>query len=598
MQILPPFHLLAGWAIGRLLMADWWRVRGARGLWLIGLIPLFVYTLVRLIGSSPSTGTSTVELGRSMAWLSSLIVGLILLAPISGILRRLSVADGWRMAALGGITILLALTVRFAWMATFINAALPTEFLVYAQGAPDTAMVTRELEDLSRQLTGGLHMKVAYDDQSSWPFVWYLRNFTNSQYYGKAPAGPLDAEAVIVGPSNESAVKPMLGNRYFRRQYTLIWWPNQDWYMDTSARSMWDDLRNPATRSQFWDVVFYRRGQPALTSWPYVANFALYMRRDTVQQLWEYGPEALSAAAAQPGDEYIERWQPRTALDVWGGPGSEPGRFSAPKGMAVDGNGNLYVADSQNHRIQVFDGNGNLVRQWGEQGSGPGQFNEPWDVAVSPAGDIYVADTWNHRIQVYSAQGNLLRGWGIFGEALDVTGYGDRLYGPRSLAFDDEGNLYVADTGNKRVIKYDANDRMVTAVGGAGDEAGYLQEPVGLALGPEGDLYVVDTWNRRIQVFDADLEYVRQWPVWAWEGTSISNKPYMAVDEDGHVYVTDPDMFRVLEFDGDGELVASWGQYGTDLASMNGPTGIIIDGSRRILVSDSANHRILVFMGR
>ncbi|HHX63317.1 MAG TPA: TIGR03663 family protein [Chloroflexi bacterium] len=595
MQIVPPLHLLAGWTIGRVLETDWKRVRAARGLWLLLLVPLFLYTLARLVGTRPYTGTTTEELNRSMVWLASFAVGLILLVPISSILRRLSMSDSRRMVVLSVTTVLMALTLRFAWMATFINAALPTELLVYAQGAPDTALVTRELENLSRQLTGGLHLRVAYDDQSSWPFVWYLRNFTNSQFYGNSPAGPFDAEAVIVGPENEAAVKPLLGNRYYRRQHTLIWWPNQDWYMDRSPADLWTDLRDPTARRELWDMLFYRRGQPPLTSWPYVSNFALYLRRDTVQQLWEYGPDALAAAAPLPGDEYVERWQPRTAVDAWGSWGFEPGQFAAPRGMALDVEGNLYVADSQNHRIQVFDADGAFVREWGGEGDAPGQFNEPWGVAVSPKGEVYVADTWNHRIQVYSAEGEYLRGWGMFGQVQNVTESGDLFYGPRDLLFDAEGNLYVADTGNKRVIKYDADDNMVAAAGGEGQGDGQLQEPVGLALGPEGDIYVADTWNRRVQVFAPDLVYRRQWPVYAWEGVSISNKPYIAVDAEGHVYVTDPDMFRVLEYDNDGELLRTWGQYGTDLSSMNGPTGIVIGDEQRILVSDALNHRILRF---
>jgi predicted membrane-bound mannosyltransferase len=143
----------------------------------------------------------------------------VLVAVLADRLQRLRRDDAWRMVALGPIIVLAALTLRVAWMATFTNAAMATEFLVYAQGAPDTAIVTRELEDLSKRLTGGLHMTVAYDDDSSWPFVWYLRNFDNAQFYGKQPSGPFDADVVIVGPANEAAVQPFLGNRYSERKY-------------------------------------------------------------------------------------------------------------------------------------------------------------------------------------------------------------------------------------------------------------------------------------------------------------------------------------------------------------------------------------------
>jgi DNA-binding beta-propeller fold protein YncE len=296
------------------------------------------------------------------------------------------------------------------------------------------------------------------------------------------------------------------------------------------------------------------------------------------------------------------------ALTAWGVPGSADGQLRAPKGLTTDADGNVYVADSQNHRIQVFDATGTFLRQFGSEGTAPGQFKEPWSVAVAPrptdlaadrpwAGNIYVADTWNHRIQVFDPQGQPLFAWGTFGEVAEATGPGDVLYGPRDIAFDAQGFLYVSDTGNKRVVKYDADGQMVAAVGGLGDAEGLMQEPVGLAVSPEGDVYVADTWNKRIQVFDSDLGFVRAWSIYGWDGQSVVEKPYLAVDGQGNVYATDPEAYRVAKFDRDGKLVAVWGQFGSDLASMNLPTGIDVDSSGRVLVSDSENGRILVFAG-
>ena len=600
MNLALPLQLLAGWTLGRLLEADWRGIRQRGGLWLLILVPLFLYTLVRLWGSKPFSGTSTDELGRSMAWLTSLIVAAIAAVPIATIVPRLGRRDALRTVAVSLIVILLALTLRFAWMATFINSDIATEFLVYAQGTPDVALVTRELETLSRRLTGGLHMKVAYDDDSSWPFVWYLRDFDNAQFYGKKPGGPFDAEVVIVGPDNEAGIKPLLGNKYYRRQYRLIWWPNQDFYMNMTPDSLLADLKDAAAREKLWNVLFYRKHEASLTSWPYVHNFAMYIRRDVVQQLWDYGPEALVAAGPLPGDEYVEAWKSRQAEAVWGSEGSGPGQFRAPKGLDLDADGNIYVADSQNHRIQVLDANGAFLRQWGEKGSGSGQLNEPWGVAVGPDGDVYVADTWNHRVQVFDAQGAYKRMWGTFGEVKDAFGSGEILYGPRDLVFDDEGNLYLSDTGNKRVVKYDKQGRMLGAAGGVGDADGQMQEPVGIGISAQGSIFVADTWNQRVQIFDKQLNFVRKWQVYAWEGMSVVNKPGLAVGESGSVYISDPEGYRVLKLDDTGKVLAAWGQNGSDMSSMNLPTGIALDSSvpgGRILVTDSDNNRVLVFSG-
>jgi DNA-binding beta-propeller fold protein YncE len=246
----------------------------------------------------------------------------------------------------------------------------------------------------------------------------------------------------------------------------------------------------------------------------------------------------------------------------------------------------------------VFDATGAFLRQWGAEGNQPGQFKEPWAVTVGPEGDVYVADTWNHRIQVFDDQGQLKKIWGTFGEVQDPMASQELLYGPRDLVVDGEGYLYITDTGNKRVVKYDPEGNMVRAVGGAGSEEGQMQEPVGLALSPEGDLYVADTWNQRVQVFDRDLNFLRSWPVYAWEGMSVLNKPYLAVDAEGSVYATDPEGYRVIAFDSEGELLRVWGQKGSDLSSMSLPTGIAAAPAGPLFVSDSENNRILVFEER
>jgi len=590
-----PLQLFAGWALAELLTDDWRAIARQKGVWLLALFPAFGLALGRVARGGLSRGTSLDELGRSMAWFAALLAALLLAALIGALVRRLSARQVARMAGTSAVVVLMALTVRFAWMATFVNGDMANEFLVYAQAAPDVAIVNQELRDLSHRLTGGLHLKVAYDDESSWPWVWYLRDFDQSTFYGKAPGQPFDADAVIVGPGNEDAVRPLLGNRYFRRQYRLIWWPNQNWYMrwQNDGEDLWTQLKNPEQRKALWKVVFYREHEAQLESWPYVHNFALYVRRDIAREIWDFGPESLSALEPMPGDDYVETWVERQADLVIGGPGEAPGQLLAPKGLAVDAYGLLYVADSRHHRIQVFDALGNPVRQWGYEGSAPGQLSEPWGVAVAPDGTVYVADTWNHRIQAFTPEGVYLRSWGRFGEAANAQGPDSFLYGPRAVVCDAEGNLWVADTGNKRIVKFDPQGVVLGAVGGAGTADGRLSEPVGIALDGMGNLYVADTWNQRVQVFAPDLMWVESWPVYSWWGQSVVNKPYLAVDASGNVFLTDPEGYRVLKFSNDGELLSSWGQFGVDDSSMNLPTGIAIDAQSRIYVADSENHRVL-----
>jgi DNA-binding beta-propeller fold protein YncE len=86
----------------------------------------------------------------------------------------------------------------------------------------------------------------------------------------------------------------------------------------------------------------------------------------------------------------------------WGSEGEGDGQFNTPAGVAVDGVGSVYVADTLNHRVQVFNAEGRFLRRWGSQGSGDGQFDVPAGLAVDWAGHVYVCDRSNHRVQVFA----------------------------------------------------------------------------------------------------------------------------------------------------------------------------------------------------
>ncbi len=168
-------------------------------------------------------------------------------------------------------------------------------------------------------------------------------------------------------------------------------------------------------------------------------------------------------------------------------------------------------------------------------------------------------------------------------------------WGPRAIAIDNEGNLLVTDTGNKRVQVFDANGGFITQFGGGGVEAGLLEEPVGIAVGPDGSVYVADTWNQRIQQFDSNYQFVREWPVPGWEGEDIFNKPYLTVDQAGNVYATDPTGWRVLVWTATGEPLAVIGQYGSGPSEFAFVNGISTAPDGSIWVADADNHRLMRF---
>ncbi|MSP11925.1 MAG: hypothetical protein EXR62_03090, partial [Chloroflexi bacterium] len=302
-------------------------------------------------------------------------------------------------------------------------------------------------------------------------------------------------------------------------------------------------------------------------------------------------------------DTYTKRYKDIPAQASWGVPGASPGQLQNPKDIKIGPDGNLYIADSSNGRVDIFDPQGKFISSFGSLGQAPEQLSEFWGLAVAADKTVYIADTWNHRISVWSPDGKYLRAFGGFADVQGkVNQDPGKMWGPRDIALDAQGNLYVTDTGNKRIQKFAQNGTPLAQFGGAGAGPGQFNEPVGIAIGAQsGDIFVVDTWNRRIQRFNKDFQFLSQWPVQGWEDEGVNNKPYLALDSQENVFVTDPVNSRILKFNNKGELLAVFGKAGKDASSMNLPTGVAVatgaaaDKGDVLYVTDSFNQRILRF---
>jgi ABC-type Fe3+ transport system permease subunit/streptogramin lyase len=135
-------------------------------------------------------------------------------------------------------------------------------------------------------------------------------------------------------------------------------------------------------------------------------------------------------------------------LGAWGSLGDQPGQFSRAEGLGIDAHDNIYVADSCNHRIQVFSSEGKFLRQYGRAGSGPGEFSYPYDVRIDAAGLQFVCEFGNSRIQILDSHDQTLE---ILGGPGGAPG---QFSNPWSIALDSKGNLYVDDALNNRVQKF------------------------------------------------------------------------------------------------------------------------------------------------
>ncbi len=605
---------LGGWWLGRSIDRIGWRGTGRRNiLWLMVLVPLFLVALKALLppaDSRPFAGVSVDQLSATAQWLLALVVMLALIYFLYDRVAALGVRQSLRVAVVSLAALLLVLTIGVSYRFNYINYDYPIEPMVYAHATPDITLAMAQIEELSRKTVGDHAIRVAYDDESTWPLEWYFRDYPNKVYFGSSPSrDSMDSPIVIAGDPNTSKVRPYLGDRYYEFNYRLIWWPRET-YKDMTFERLWQGVRDPAQRKLFWDVVIHRRYTTPTATWDPIKRFSMFVRKDVAAQVWDWGAPTATVGEL-PGEAGIsyESGQRTIAASQQlglGTPGTAAGQFNFPRAVAVDSEGRVYVADSGNNRVQVFGADGSFLREWGSTckldtgegciDGGRGQFNEPWGIAVGPDGSVYVSDTWNHRVQKFTNDGQFVNMWGAFGSTGGELGQESIFYGPRSVAVGRDGNVYVMDTGNKRVQMFTPDGVFITQWGGGGVVDGRLDEPVGLGQDADGNWYVTDTWNRRIQKFSENFQYVAQWAVNGWGSQSVVNKPALAVDgARGIVYAVDPENYRVLAFGLDGTFKATWGLYGTDSTSFALPTGIAVGPDGKVYVADGDAHRILVF---
>jgi len=210
-------------------------------------------------------------------------------------------------------------------------------------------------------------------------------------------------------------------------------------------------------------------------------------------------------------DTWNHRIQKFTAdgqfIKMWGyfGQAEKPDAFWGPRGLAVDSKGNIYVTDTGNKRVVVFTSNGDFVTQFGTAGMEPGQFDEPVGIAVDKDGLVYVADTWNSRIQIFAPDAtgtnfSMLRAWEVNawkGQSLDNKPF---------IALDANNRILVADPEGYRVLKFDAEGKLITGWGDYSADVDGFGLVSGVAVSPDGSVWVSDGGNNRLLNFNLPPE--------------------------------------------------------------------------------------------
>ena len=313
-----------------------------------------------------------------------------------------------------------------------------------------------------------------------------------------------------------------------------------------------------------------------------------------------------------------------------GGPATEAGLYR-PTGIAIDAAGNLYISDFHNHRIRKVDFSGTIttVAGTGERGfggdGGPATqalLNYPRDVAVDGAGNLYIADQGNNRIRKVD----------FSGEIITVVGTGERGFGgdggpatqallnfPHDVAVDGAGNLYIADWTNNRIRKVDSSG-VITTIAGTGERGfsgdgglavqAQLRRPTGVATDSAGNLYIADEDNERVRKVDS-AGVISTIAGSGERGSGGDGGPAteaqlngpvgVAADSAGNLYIADRLNHRIRKVDsagtitkfaGGGEITFSGDGGPADKAQLRIPIGVAADTAGNLYIADTGAHRI------
>ena len=295
-----------------------------------------------------------------------------------------------------------------------------------------------------------------------------------------------------------------------------------------------------------------------------------------------------------------------------------PAMFNYPNSVAVDGSGNIYVADTRNNAIRKITTSGVVSTFAGSAAS----FSNPCGVAVDGNGNVYVADTGNNTIRKITSSGvvtTLAGSAGISGSA-DGTGSAASFYNPWGVAVDGSGNVYVADAYNHTIRKITSSGVVTTLAGRAGTagssdgtgSAASFHYPLSMAVDGSGNVYVADTYNHTIRKITSSgvvtLLAGRAGAVGSSDGSGSAASFYypndVAVDGSGNIYVADTNNNTIRKITSSGVVTTLAGGAGSSgsfdgtgsAARLKFPAGVAVDRSGNVYVADTNNATIRKIM--
>ena len=289
---------------------------------------------------------------------------------------------------------------------------------------------------------------------------------------------------------------------------------------------------------------------------------------------------------------------------MWGSKGSELNQMNDPEGIAMGPEGRLYIADTGNNRILVWDGDGRPITAYGSFGTrsdwrNPPQFNHPAGVYVRPSRQICVSDTLNNRIVALDDKGLVVSTWGSQGP---VTGQFNL---PRALSEDHYGNIWVLDSGNSRVQIFSNLGVFNSAWGSFGTDAtantttAVMNLPLGMALNNIDQAIVADTGNFRMGVYNNGGVPVTVQGWYGEDGPYVFKDPSgVAITPSGIAAIADGGSGRVVFYNsrnGDFEFLGEWRAKEDILNENYAPRfrAVACDPQNRLYVTDTQNNAVI-----
>ncbi len=636
-----PATLLAAWTLGQLGSNIPWRALRYDFGWAVPLLTLILVISLLVAAAAFAGGDQTV------AGLRARLQGLVPILVAGGCVFALLTIATWfgsrvvlRLAALTCAAVLLVYGIRAATLVVYRTPDTPIEPLIYTQTAPDVPILVRQIQQLainhsrnSRTAddpTGAFSMPIVLDGGASqrggegslaWPLQWYLRHFKPGSIrwldVDKNPT--IDATAgvvVLYEPHVTPAIRDQLADDFVQTSEGVFNW----WFPEFTGRSNPDKPGEPPARGYkslgaegVWPVLSWPF-RPS--SWPTLGRYMLY--REVPLELDGRNMEVFVRRDLAPGSSTAQANQVPTETLAAATIGAA-GQLNNPRGITQQADGTLYIADAGNHRIVVLTANGTQIRTIGSLGNGDGQLNEPSGVAVDEDGNVYVADTWNGRIAKFGSDGGFIKSWGQpetqFGEpfvnpqtgqtvlryATDTKGDPATnaakplgFFGPRNVLVRGD-RVYIADTGNTRIVVTDREGNFVQQFGSKGSGLGQLQEPIGLGADEQGRLYVGDTWNSRIQVYQINDDLVESVPLNTFEvrgwASNTYNDPYIAVAPDGRVWASQGARNTIAEFDTTHQNIRRIKAE----PGLNAPKGVTVTNDNELYVANSGAGAVVRF---